>query len=152
MNAKRTILIAGLAFLTVLVAGCKRSAVDEPSPFGPSTFALTFELEARPNVILSTSSRPMAEIRAVVKQNGQPVRDKLIFFTILFGPGEFADYSHRTFALTDGSGVATVIYVGPTMYEIDGDTNATIKVQPETSTPEYIHKQVDIRILKGEEL
>jgi len=116
-------------------------------PVGPSTFGLTFELEARPNVIMATEERSMSSVRATVKKNGIPVKDSLVYFTILTGPGEFSDYNRRTAAFTDMNGVAEVTYIGPTSFEISADTLATIKSQLETTTPDYIHKQIDIRIL-----
>jgi hypothetical protein len=145
--------IASWILLIALVAlganGCKRAGIEEPSPFGPSTLSLTFEVEARPNVILAGDVRAMAEIRATVKKVGQPLKDQVVHFTVLAGPGQFGDYTVRTIALTDASGVASVTFIGPTKLEIDGDLFATIKVQLETSTPEYIYKEVDVRILKG---
>ncbi|MBM3311380.1 MAG: hypothetical protein FJY80_07715 [Candidatus Aminicenantes bacterium] len=149
MTRPRFFLVIGMAAAVLAAAGCKRPGIEEPSPFGPVSFGLSFELEARPNVIMATDVRPMAEIRATVRNNGQPVKDRIVYFTVLFGPGQFSDYTVRTVALTDSSGVAKVSFLGPTTYEIDADVFTTIKSQLETTTPEYIHKEIDIRILKG---
>jgi hypothetical protein len=142
--------ILGVCGLLALSAACQRTDMDITSPTGPSTLSITFELEASPNVILSTDVRPLSTITGIVRKNGQPMANHLVYFTILSGPGEFADYTQRTSAWTDSTGVATVIYLGPTKFEISGDTNAAIKAQLETTTPTYIHKTIDIRILKGD--
>jgi len=149
MTRARFVLVIGLSAAVFAAGGCKRTGIEVPTPFGPASFGLTFELEARPNVILATDVRPMAEIRATVRLNGQPVKDRVVYFTVLFGPGQFGDYSVRTIALTDSSGVASVVFIGPTKFEIDGDLFTTIKSQLETATPDYIHKEVDVRILRS---
>jgi len=147
MKPQRLLGILGLGCFLVFSWSCKRTALEDPLPVGPSTFGLTFELEARPNVIMATEERSMSSVRATVKKNGIPVKDSLVYFTILTGPGEFSDYNRRTAAFTDMNGVAEVTYIGPTSFEISADTLATIKSQLETTTPDYIHKQIDIRIL-----
>jgi hypothetical protein len=149
MTRLRSAFIIGLAAATILASGCKRPGIEEPSPFGPSSFSLTFEVEARPNVVLATDVRPMSEIRATVKRDGKPVKDQVVYFTILAGPGQFGDYTLRTVVATNAGGVAAVMFIGPTKFEIDGDLFTTIKVQLETSTPDYIYKQVDVRILRS---
>jgi len=138
-----------LGFL-FLLPSCVRQATEEPSPFGPSGAALTFELEARPNVLLATSERPVSEIRATVRKEGSPLHNAVVYFTILAGPGMFSDYnSTRTIVLTDNAGVASITYLGPTKYEIGYDQDVYIRGQLETSTPNYIHKEVFIHILVG---
>jgi hypothetical protein len=149
MTRSRFVLVIGLAAAVLAAAGCKRPGIDEPSPFGPVSFGLSFDLEARPNVIQATDVRPMAEIRATVRENGQPVKDKIVYFTIVSGPGQFGDYTLRTLALTDASGVASVVFIGPTQYEINGDEWTSIQSHLETSSPDYIHKIVDVKILQG---
>jgi hypothetical protein len=147
MTRHRLLLALGLAAAVAAAAGCKRTGIEEPSPFGPVSFGLSFELEARPNVLLATDVAPMSEIRATVRQNGQPVKDRVVYFSIIVGPGQFSDYTVRTLALTDSSGVASVTLIGPTKYEITGDDWTTIQSHLETSSPDYIHKNVDIKIL-----
>lgn len=142
--------ILGVCGLLALSAACQRTGLDITSPTGPSTLSITFELEATPNVILSTDVRPLSTVKGIVRKNGQPMANHLVYFSILSGPGEFDDYTQRTSAWTDSAGVASVVYLGPTKFEIGGDTNAAIKAQMETTTPNYIYKTIDIRILKGD--
>jgi len=141
--------ILALSGLLVLVSACTRSDMAVPLPSGPSTIALIFDLEAVPNVIMATDSRPTATIKATVWNNGLVVSGQTVFFTITSGPGEFSDYSTRIAVQTDSTGVAAVTFIGPTMYEMSGDTNATIKAQVQTTSPNYLYKTIDVRILKG---
>lgn len=149
MTRLRTACLIGLAAAAIVASGCKRTGITEPSTFGPSSFSLTFEVEARPNVILATTVRPMAEIRATVKKDGKAAANMVVYFTVFYGPGQFGDYSTRTAALTNSNGIATVTFIGPTKFEIDGDYTATLKIQLETSTPDYIYKMLEVRILRS---
>ncbi len=125
---------------------------------------LEFELQAFPNVLWCTSIRPTSTIRGIFTyQNGVPMIGRKVFFTILTGPGEFADGYTKTFGVTDANGIAEVIYVGPTKNEIAGDTNVTIQGQPETDfihvddpyDPDddddkyYFHKSMILRLIRG---
>jgi len=149
MTRARILLVIAAAAALLAAGGCRRPGIEEPSPFGPASFGLSLELSARPNVILATEARPTAEIRATIRQNGRPVKDRLVYFTILSGPGQFGDFSIRTAVLTDASGVALVLFIGPTKYEILDDLQTTIRGHMETSTPDFIHREVDVRILKS---
>jgi len=117
--------------------------------------SIDFELQAYPNVLWCTSTRPESEIRGIFSMNGKPIVGKRVYFKITSGLGEFSDGFFKTYAVTDSYGVATIIYVGPTKSELNYDTFATIQGQPETDWlhPDeekyYIHKDIDIRLIKG---
>ncbi|MGB8953665.1 MAG: hypothetical protein WCC06_13505 [Candidatus Aminicenantales bacterium] len=146
MKAKRILLIIGMGAIFVLTS-CIRQATEEPSPFGPASSYLTFTFEARPNVLYATSERATSEIRATVKRGGSPVKDATVYFSILYGPGFFSDYSTRIAVLTNEVGVASITYYSPTKYEIGYDQDVCLRAQLETSTPEYMHKELFIHIL-----
>lgn len=148
MKLKRRFALLGMCGLLALHAACTRSDVSVPSPTGPSTLALTFDLEAIPNVVVAASEKSMATIKGTLRKAGLPLANRTIYFSILSGPGEFSDYSQRVAVQTDSTGVAMAVFVGPTNLEIGGDTDTLIKGQPETITPDYVHKTIDIRILK----
>ena len=150
MIRHRAALVFGLVLLAALAPGCKRTGTDVGSPLGPSTLVLTFALEARPNVLLASTSRPISVLQATAEMNGQPVANRPVYFTILTGPGEFGDFSHRTVVTTNSQGVATVMYIGPTKFEIDGDSDVLIEGRLETSTPEAVAKYVDLRVMIAE--
>jgi len=112
---------------------------------------LTFTLIADPNVLLATESRPHSQLKAYFKTvDGIPLAGRKVYFKILSGPGTFQDNARKTFVLTDTNGYAVVSFFGPTKYEIGYDQFVSIKGQPETTTPFYIHKEVDIRLLREE--
>ncbi|MCX6565925.1 MAG: hypothetical protein NTW38_05800 [Candidatus Aminicenantes bacterium] len=142
--------ITGLILLAALAAGCQRTATPGPSPVGPSTFALTFTLVADPNIIMAGTARPTSVIRAVVTENGEAAFNRTVFFTITAGPGEFPNFSQRAAVTTDWNGIASVTYTGPTKFEIEADTTATIMGQLETSSPQIIAKTVTVTILFSE--
>jgi len=150
MPRLRVLKITGLILLAALAAGCQRTATQGPSPLGPSTFVLTFTLTASPNIIMTGTARPTSIIKAVVTENGEPVFDRTVYFTITDGPGEFTNFEQRAAVRTNWYGLATIMYTGPTKFEIDGDTTATIMGQLETSSPQIIAKAVTVTILYRE--
>jgi len=153
MKAKIITFVMGLALVLFVLTSCIREDAkdNEPNPTGPSTIYLTLYLSASPNVLYATASRPTSEIKAVVKEGTIPLAGATIYFTLQGGPGYFSDYSTRTALVTDGGGVATILYVGPTKDEIAGDQDAAIQAHLQTSSPNYMHKEVYLRILRAED-
>jgi hypothetical protein len=146
----RPVIILPLAALLLLaVPACKRSAVEEPDPFGPASFYLTFEVSASPNVVLTSDIREQVELRALVKYGGQPAANQLVVFTVLDGPGEFDNYARRIAALTNQNGYAVVTYLSPLRSEIGYDQTVTFYIHPQTSSPYFTWKTLEIRLLKG---
>jgi hypothetical protein len=135
----------GLALLT----SCERSRVFEPSPVGPSTISLSFDLTASPNVIYAGTRRATAEIRAVVQDGGSPLMKAIVYFTILSGPGLFYDYSTRVVAFSNENGVASVLILGPLKSEIVADQDIILEAQLESSSPNVIVKNVTVRVLRA---
>ncbi len=153
MKPKIITLAIGLGVVLFVFASCIRQDArdNEPDPTGPSTIYLTLYLSASPNVLYATNSRPTSEIKAVVKEGTIPLSGATIYVTVQGGPGYFSDYSRRTVIVTDGGGVATILYIGPTKDEIAGDQNALIQAHLQTSSPNYMHKEVYLRILRAED-
>ena len=149
MNKRRGLIIAGLCVLVALAASCTRSDVTVPSPTGPSTLAVTFDLAATANVILAGDLPPTTTIKATVRKNGIGVPNLAVYLTILSGPGEFLDYTDRVAVTTDSAGVASAVFVGPTKAEMSRDMTTVIQGQVQTSTPGFIYKTIEIRILRG---
>jgi hypothetical protein len=149
MNKRHGIIIAALSLGLVLFSSCERSAINEPSPVGPSTIALTFDLSASPNVILAGTRRATSEIRAVVKDAGVALRNAVVYFTIVSGPALFYDNSLRVIAVSNENGVATVTLLGPLKSEIAADQDILLEAQLETSTPNEILKNILIRVLRA---
>jgi len=153
MKAKIITFAIGLGLVLFVFSSCVRQDArdNEPSPTGPSTIYLTLYLSASPNILYATTSRPTSEIKAVVKEGNIPLAGATIYFTLQGGPGYFSDYSRRMAIVTDGGGVATILYVGPTKDEIANDQDAAIQALLQTSTPNYMHKEVYLRILRAED-
>jgi len=108
---------------------------------------ITLELYADPNVLNATDKRPKAEIRAVAKKvDGVPLVKRKVYFTILSGPGKFSNNRLKIVKKTNKKGIASIIYKGPTRSELGYEQIVTIQAHLETSTPDYIHKEVDIRL------
>jgi hypothetical protein len=151
MSIPRSVVISAvLCLLLTIVPACKRSAVEEPSPFGPASLYLSMDVVASPNVILTSDVRQTAEVRARVTLGGEPSANQTVIFTIIDGPGEFDDYTHRTAVATNANGYAIINYVSPTKSQISYDQDVIIQVWPQTSSPYWMYKLVDIRLLKGE--
>jgi hypothetical protein len=150
MKAKIITFAIGLGLVLFLFSSCIRQDAqdNEPSPTGPSTIYLTLYLSASPNVLYATTDAPTSVIKAVVKEGNIPLSSATVYFTLEGGPGYFSDYSRRTAILTDGGGVATIVYVGPTKDEIANDQDALIQAHLQTSSPNYMHKEVYVRILR----
>jgi len=149
MTKRHKLIIAVLGLGLMLFVSCERSAVREPSPVGPSTIALTFDLSANPNVIFAGTRRATSEIRAVVKDGGAPLKNAVIYFTIMRGSALFYDNSQRVVAYSNENGVATVTLLGPLKAEITADQDILLEAQLDTSTPNTIQKDILIRVLRA---
>lgn len=139
------LLAAGLAF----GPACKRDALSEPGPVGPSTIYQTFILSVSADVILAGTTRIPVQVKAVVKQGNAPVMNDIVFFTITSGPGYFSDFTTRVAVATDENGVAAVTYLGPLKSEIGSDVTTYIRAQLQTDQVEPIYKDTWIHILLG---
>ncbi len=146
---RRSFRLLGILGLVLLAAACTRTGLDLDSPSGPSTQSLVFTLEANPNVIMATNERPASIIKGTVRRNGLAVANLAVYFTVLLGPGEFEDYNRRIMAVTDSTGAAYATYYGPVADEIGADTTVQIKGQPATTSPDMVHKTIEVRVLKG---
>ena len=55
MKQRTTVItIISLLVLMVFTSSCKRNAVNDPSPFGPSTYAILLDMSASPNVLFAS--------------------------------------------------------------------------------------------------
>lgn len=135
----------------VLLAGsaCKRTAVREPSPLGPSTIHLTFTLSSSPNVLYAGLQRPTAQVKVVIKDGNNPVAGAVVYFTVVSGLGVFSDYTQRTFVASNEFGSASVVLLGPLQSEIDADDTIVVRAQMKTDSPQSIFKDVEIQVLRA---
>jgi hypothetical protein len=144
-----------LALTVLLIAAClggpacKRDALSQPGPVGPSTIYQTFTLSVSTNVILAGAMRQSVTVKTVLKQGNAPVMGTLVYFSITAGPGYFSDFTQRVAVATDENGVAAVTYLGPLKSEIGSDTNVYLRAQLDTDQIEAIYKDAWVHILLG---
>ena len=139
-----------LILVFLMLSSCTRDAVDEPSPFGPPSISLVFHISADPNVLYCTSQKPKSKITtSLTRSDGSPIVGTRVYFSILSGPGSFTGGGTRASVVTNQNGIATVTFSGPAGNTIKRDQFATIRGQPQTATPNYIHREVSIRLIKA---
>jgi len=134
-NKTTIIIIVSLALAISSFYSCKRSAVEEPSPLGPSSYAILLYLNASPNVLFAgLTTRQMTTITATLKKyDGTAVAGKTLFFETINAAGTRVDlgYFEGNMALqsktTDSSGSARINYYGPLSEEISA--NATVYIR-----------------------
>ncbi len=116
-----------LVLSLTLFTSCVKDSVEEPSPLGPSGFAISMSVSASPNVLFAGSqSREITTVTAVLKKfDGTPLAGKTIFFELrnsfsqrTDGIGYFEGYRAVGSKVTDGGGRVTIDYHGPTVSEL----------------------------------
>lgn len=150
MRPRTPLITVVLGIVLLAASACKRTAVKEPSPVGPSTIHLTFTLTATPNVLYAGAlQRPTAQIKVVIKDGDNPVLGAVVYFTVVSGLGTFADYTQRTFVVSDEYGAASVVLVGPLQSEITADGGIVVRAQMKTDSPQSISKDVGLVYLRA---
>lgn len=139
-------------YITAIVAWEGKEYITEFSPIyiARDVTEVNFNIIAQPNVLWCTTVRPESTIQATfTKTDGAPLVNRKVYFTILSGPGHFGDNKTKTYVMTNNQGEANIQYIGPKNSMIAFDQFVTIQGQPETTTPFYIHQEIDIRLIKG---
>lgn len=112
---------------------------------------LTLDLIAEPYILLCGEQNPTSTIKAYFKKGSTLLSDRKIYFQITSGSGEFTNGKTTTVTTTDGEGIATVTYRGPTKNDLDADETVTIEAQPQTSSLYNISETVELTLIKEEE-
>jgi hypothetical protein len=122
-----------LAVGLILTSGCKRTGFLEPSPLGPSTYAIILSVSASPNVLFAGDSRENTTITATLKKfDGIPLTNKGIQFHVRNVLGERADVGYFdggdsvATRFTDSNGRVNLTYHGPVAEELTLDTELLI--------------------------
>jgi hypothetical protein len=104
---KAGLLLIGIV-VTVGVVGCTLDGHPPPPDLsGPSEHAISISMDAIPDLVRADGAST-AVISVVVRgKDGQPLGDRLVFFQV--GHGSLSS----SFAITNGSGAAAVIYTAP---------------------------------------
>lgn len=132
MKAQKYLVFIGVLVMLFSVS-CKRGSIEEPSPFGPSTFAVLLNISANPNIIFAGASRESSLITATLqKYDGIPLANRALYFSIRDSAGnqlELGYFEGNTAVkkgLTDQNGRVSVRYYGPLENELSSE--ATIYV------------------------
>jgi len=156
MNMKKnSIITVSLLLSALLIMGsCTRSQVEEPSPLGPSTISIIFEVSANPNVLTAGPSRQASMITASLKKyDGTPYPGKTIHFDIRNSLGQkisegfFPGDKSTATRVTDTQGTAEVKYYGPNAREISTEIEIYIYAFVAWEGQEYIIDRTPIYIM-----
>ena len=110
MVTRRFIVLAAV----LAIAGCTLDKQQAPPLAGPSTFALSLQISASPD-ILSQDGHSQSSIDIVARDaNSQPVRGLTLKVDVAVGGAivDFGTLSARTVS-TNGDGRASLIYQAP---------------------------------------
>ncbi len=120
-----------VAVSLVLFTSCVKKKVDEPSPLGPSGYAISLKISASTNVIFagSTARDSTTVTASLVKYDGTPLSGRTVYFEVtdangirsLDSMGYFEGHQAVASKVTDGSGTVTVTYYGPKAAEIESN-------------------------------
>jgi hypothetical protein len=139
----RFLLTLCLILSFTVITSCTRDAVEEPSPVGPSGFAISFKVSASPNILFAGfQQRQNTTVTAVLRKfNGEPLTGRTVYFELRDSLGQRADgigyfegFGPAASVVTDGNGIVTLNYYGPTTGEL---RNRESDHDMDTPDPEY---------------
>jgi len=150
--------ITVFAFLCMFLAvfsSCKRNGIQEPNPFGPSTFSILLQLAAEPNVIFAGDSRESTTVTAILKRyDGSPIANKIVHFDIRDATGNkvnigfFEGNESVKTRTTDQNGRASVSYFGPFSQELTADTMIYISAVVAWEGNEFIDELTPVYLIR----
>jgi PKD repeat protein len=119
---------AAAVFLLLAPAGCGLHEVDIPELEGPAELALSLRLTAVPDVITADGQSTSIITATLRGPDGRPLSGRTIFFATADAAGRFANIGDLSAeqVVTDGNGVAQVIYTAPP--RTDATANQTVLV------------------------
>lgn len=154
MKKNSIITVSFLLFALLVTGSCTRSQVEEPSPLGPSTISVIFEVSANPNVLTAGPSRESSMITASLrKYDGSPYPGQTVHFDIRnslgqkIGEGFFPGDKSTATRVTDSQGMAEVKYYGPNAREISSEMEIYIYAFVAWEGQEYIIDRAPIYII-----
>jgi hypothetical protein len=156
MKAKHILSITiCLGLILTFVSACKRNTVQEPSPFGPSSFATVLQVSCSPNVIFAGDTRQSTTVTATLKEfNGVPLSQKTVYFEVGDSAkkrqniGYFEGNQTAVSRVTDENGVATINYIGPLATEITESGTVYIWATTAWSGKEFIDDNTALEIVQ----
>lgn len=155
-NKTPVLLTAALCLALLATVSCKRDAVGQPSPLGPSSIAVMLNLEASPNVIVvGVKDRQVANIMATLKKfDGTGQANRTVLFEVVDSTGSrvdvgFFEGSASVFSkTTDANGSAHVNYFGPLSDEISGDRTIYIRASVAWDGTQFINDTAALSLVR----
>ena len=143
-----------IIFLAIF-SSCKRNGIQEPNPFGPSTFSILLQLAATPNVIFAGDTRESTTVTATLKRyNGVPIANTVVHFDIRDDTGNkvnlgfFEGNESVTTRTTDQNGMVSVSYYGPFSQELTTDRTIYIAAVVAWEGNEFINELTPIYLIR----
>jgi PKD repeat protein len=128
----RSIALAGVVAL--LWGGCSLDKKEIPALVGPAETAISVNLTAQPDVIVADGHSSVSAQATLRNTAGQPIAGQAIFFALTNQDGLFADIGtlNTTTAVTNGNGIAQVIYTSPQRSDFTANQRVMIAARPIT--------------------
>jgi len=152
---KSITVFAFLCLILAILSSCKRNGLQDPSPFGPSTFSILLQLAAAPNVIFAGDSRESTTVTAILKRyDGFPIANQVIHFDIRNAAGAkvnigfFEGNESVKTGTTDQNGRVSVSYFGPFSQELTTDTTIYIEAVVAWEGKEFINELAPIYLIR----
>jgi len=157
MKKAATIVMFALVGLALIIStGCKRNAVEEPGPFGPTGLSLLLRLNTTPNVIFAgETTREYVTVDAKLeKYTGAALSGETIQFQvqdaygIRVNMGYFEGNESVASRVTDGNGNISLRYYGPLAQEIGIDAQLYVTAIVAWQGSEYITEIAPIYVVR----
>ncbi len=152
------IFILALVLSFVFSPSCKRKALEEPSPVGPSSLSIILTLTTNPNVITAGSSRQATSVTASLrKYDGTPIANTDIYFEIHDSSGNrayvgyFEGNQSVASKTTNSNGKAKVTYYGPLADEVAQNTTVYIYASATWKGEDFIYEVAPLDIVRNYE-
>ncbi len=156
MKQYKFLTVSTLFFVFLAIfSSCKRNGIQEPNPFGPSTFSILLQLVAAPNVIFAGDTRESTTVTATLKRyNGVPIANTVVHFDIRDATGNkvnlgfFEGNESVKTRITDQNGMVSVRYYGPFSQELTTDRTIYIAAVVAWEGNEFINELTPIYLIR----
>lgn len=144
--------VVGVCLLFV-ASGCGLTDPEIPGLSGPSELGISLKLTVNPDVI-SADGFSTALVQAEVKgPDGQPLANVDVFFALADESGNFADLGSLSGnrAVTNGSGIAQVVYTAPPRTDATANQTMLILARPVSNDANArVYRQVRLELRSPE--
>jgi len=155
--------VFSLLLILILFNTCEeRKGLEEPLPFGPSSFTVLLNVSPSPNVLTAGTARGSSTITATLRRYDKDSQaynaeaGETIFFEICdavgtpINTGYFAGNASVIEAVTNANGTVTVTYYGPIAREIATNTTVYIWATIAREGKKYIREFAPIGIIQSD--